>query len=207
AELVGLDGTRTLSSPTALGGSQVSLDFGNNTLVNLNIGAFDVGVGTSALEVNAAGDEVIDLTGETGVLTATFSIFREAAFDNTVGFYETVDANGAVVDPVTGVTLQPGDTGYQAAALANQIDVSLSGENGQLVTGTATLDAGGFLGTFLVADGGIGAVGNDIFFSFGAANGGNDHVRQLGDNTIGFEDIAGLGDADFNDVIVQVSLA
>ena len=203
AELVGFDGTRTISSLTAINASQVALDFGDNTVVNVEIGQFDVGIGTSALEVNAVGDEVIDLTGENGVLTATFSIFREAAFDNIIGFYDTVDANGGVIDSVTGITLLPGDTGYREAALANQIDVTLSGENGQEVTATATLEAGGFLGTFLVADGDFNG---DIFFSFGAANGGDDHVRQLGDNTIGFEDLAGLGDADFNDVIVEFSL-
>ena len=152
AELVGFDGTRTISSLTAINASQVALDFGDNTVVNVEIGQFDVGIGTSALEVNAVGDEVIDLTGEDGVLTATFSIFREAAFDNIIGFYDTVDANGGVIDSVTGITLLPGDTGYREAALANQLDVTLSGENGQEVTATATLEAGGFLGTFLVAD-------------------------------------------------------
>ncbi|MEO0518472.1 MAG: spondin domain-containing protein [Cyanobacteria bacterium P01_A01_bin.116] len=204
AALVGPDGSTTFSTPTALSGTQVALDFGNNTILNLEIGAFDVGVGTSALEVNAAGDEVINLSDETGSLTASFSVFREAAFDNTVGFYQSLDENGAVSDPLTGSILLPGDTGYQAAALANQIDVTLSGQNGQEVTGTATLEAGGFLGTFLTVD--TTDANSDVFFSFGAANGGNDHVRALGDNTFGFEDIAGLGDADFNDVVVKFSL-
>ncbi|MEO1446300.1 MAG: DUF4114 domain-containing protein [Cyanobacteria bacterium J06635_11] len=204
AALVGPDGSTTFSTPTALSGTQVALDFGNNTILNLEIGAFDVGVGTSALEVNAAGDEVINLSDETGSLTASFSVFREAAFDNTVGFYQSLDENGAVSDPLTGSILLPGDTGYQAAALANQIDVTLSGQNGQEVTGTATLEAGGFLGTFLTVD--TTDANSDVFFSFGSANGGNDHVRALGDNTFGFEDIAGLGDADFNDVVVKFSL-
>ena len=83
--------------------------------------------------------------------------------------------------------------------------MTLSGQNGQEVTGTATLEAGGFLGTFLAVDS-ADIVNSDIFFSFGAANGGDDHVRQLGDNTFGFEDLAGLGDADFNDVVVRFSL-
>ncbi|MEO0645451.1 MAG: spondin domain-containing protein [Cyanobacteria bacterium J06650_10] len=205
AVLVGADGSTTVSTPTALSGTQVALDFGNNTTLNLEIGAFDVGVGTSALEVNAAGDEVIDVSGETGSLTANFSVFREAAFNNTVGFYQTLDANGAVSDPVTGSTLLPGDAGYREAALANRLDVTLSGQNGQVIAGTATFEAGGFLGTFLAVDS-ADIVNSDVFFSFGAANGGDDHVRQLGDNTFGFEDLAGLGDADFNDVVVRFSL-
>ncbi|MEO0768250.1 MAG: DUF4114 domain-containing protein, partial [Cyanobacteria bacterium J06649_4] len=206
AVLVRADGSTTVSTPTAISTTQVSLDFGNNTALNLEIGAFDVSVGTSALEVNAAGDEVIDLSNETGSLTATFSVFREAAFNNTIGFYETLDANGAVIDAITGERLLPGDAGYREAALANQLDVTLSGQNGQEVISTATLEAGGFIGTFLAVDS-TDFTSGDVFFSFGAANGGDDHVRQLGDNTFGFEDLAGLGDADFNDVIVRFSLA
>ncbi|MBT9311139.1 beta strand repeat-containing protein [Leptothoe kymatousa] len=204
ALLVQNGNTRT-ATPTALNNGQVTLDFGDNISLNLAIGAFDVGVGTSALEVNAAGDELINLSGESDSLTMNFSVFREAAFDNTVGFYTTVDANGGVTDPVTGAILQPEDAGYQEAALANRVDVNITGENGQVVTGTATLDAGGFLGTYLIANG-TEAAGNDVFFSYGAANGGNDHVRQLGNNTFGFEDLVGLGDADFNDTVVSFTL-
>jgi hypothetical protein len=32
-----------------------------------------------------------------------------------------------------------------------------------------------------------------------------DHIRLLGDNTFGFEDLAGGGDKDFNDVIVKAT--
>ncbi|MEM6453069.1 MAG: DUF4114 domain-containing protein, partial [Cyanobacteria bacterium P01_D01_bin.105] len=205
AVLVGVDGSTTVSTPTAINSTQVALDFGNNNILNLNIGAFDVGVGTSALEVNVAGDEVIDLSNETGPLTANFSVFREASFNNTVGFYQTLDADGAVSDPLTGATFLPGDEGYREVALANQIEVTLSGQNGQVVTGSATFEAGGFLGTFLAVDS-TDIANSEIFFSFGAANGGDDHVRQLGDNAFGFEDLAGLGDADFNDVVVSFSL-
>ena len=34
-----------------------------------------------------------------------------------------------------------------------------------------------------------------------------DHVRLLGDNVFGFEDLLGGGDADFNDVVLQVNFA
>jgi hypothetical protein len=33
-----------------------------------------------------------------------------------------------------------------------------------------------------------------------------DHIRLLGNNTFGFEDLAGGGDNDFNDVIIQAKL-
>jgi hypothetical protein len=34
-----------------------------------------------------------------------------------------------------------------------------------------------------------------------------DHIRLLGDNTFGFEDLFGGGDLDYNDVVVQVNFA
>ena len=33
-----------------------------------------------------------------------------------------------------------------------------------------------------------------------------DHVRLLGDNKFGFEDLWGGGDRDFNDVILQIAV-
>jgi hypothetical protein len=46
-----------------------------------------------------------------------------------------------------------------------------------------------------------------VYFSFlGANSDGLDHVRMLGNNTFGFEDLAGGGDADYNDIIVQLNL-
>jgi hypothetical protein len=45
------------------------------------------------------------------------------------------------------------------------------------------------------------------YFSFMAANpDGVDHIRLLGDNTFAFEDLAGGGDFDYNDMIFQVHL-
>jgi Domain of unknown function (DUF4114) len=34
-----------------------------------------------------------------------------------------------------------------------------------------------------------------------------DHIRLLGDNTFGFEDLAGGGDRDFNDLIIKATFA
>jgi hypothetical protein len=70
---------------------------------------------------------------------------------------------------------------------------------------------------FLIADGtreqflaenpnnqpGVGVL---AYFPFLGANpDGVDHVRLLGDNVFGFEDLLGGGDADFNDVVLQVN--
>ena len=148
----------------------------------------------------------IDLTGLTGQLTATFSVHREAALSNTVGFYITDTADGGIIDALTGGTLTPGDAGYKEAALAKQLNVQLSGENDQVKTFDASIDSGVFLGTFVVIDGVDPAVGEVFFSHQGANSDGFDHIRQLGDNTFGIEDQSGGGDLDFNDTVVSFKI-
>ena len=122
-----------------------------------------------------------------------------------MGFYTTDFDNGGIRDTVTGAVLQPGDIGYQAAALARRLDVQLTGKNNQTSRVFATLPGGAFLGMFLSVDGAVNnttATGEVYFSHAGANSGGADHVKQLGDNTFGFEDQAGLGDADYDDIVV-----
>ena len=48
----------------------------------------------------------------------------------------------------------------------------------------------------------------DIYFTYLGANSDRvDHVRLLGDNTFGFEDLRGGGDMDYNDLVVQVNIS
>ena len=148
----------------------------------------------------------IDLTGQTGTVNVDFRVYREAAMDNTVGFYTTDFIDGGIRDSLTGNILQPGDAGYQAAALANRLAIELTGENDQVNTFSAEITAGGFLGLFLVANGGDPAT-SDVYFSHAGANdNNNDHARLLGDNIVGFEDINGLGDRDYNDFVVEFAI-
>lgn len=162
-----------------------------------------------------AQSELIDLTGLTGpTTTLSFQVFREASFNNVVGLYRVEDTQGRVRDPLTGTLLSPGEVGYQQAALANRVVSNLAGQNGQTRTYSATVATGQLLSTFLVVNGSLDALLDDtpandptIFFNSIAANAdGQDHVRLLGDNTFGFEDILGGGDQDFNDVIVKVAV-
>ncbi|MEM7717349.1 MAG: DUF4114 domain-containing protein, partial [Cyanobacteria bacterium P01_A01_bin.68] len=45
----------------------------------------------------------------------------------------------------------------------------------------------------------------EVYFSFlGANSDGVDHIRLLGDNTFGYEDLPDGGDFDYNDMIVKV---
>ena len=206
-------------------GSQLQFEFVENGTVRT--GTLDIQNGLmTTLDLGDNARLVVDLNGEAaapnllredattidlssyggGDVTLDFSVYREASYDSTLGFYRTDAANGGIMDAMTGEMLQAGDDGYQEAALARQMDVQLSGQNGEISTFSSTMTGGGFLGMFLISDGSDAASGDLLFSSLGA-NGGNDHVKMLGNNTFGFEDMVGLGDRDFNDMVVKVEVA
>ena len=149
---------------------------------------------TAALTTAAINDDLllddaaaIDLTGLTGTSQVRFTVYREAALDNTVGFYTTDFADGRIIiDDVTGATLSPGDEGYEAAALANRLDIQLSCENNQVNTFETTIDNGIFLATYVVIDGVDPAVGEVLFSHQGANTRRFDQIRQVGTNAFGY---------------------
>ena len=147
--------------------------------------------------------ELLSLLGS-GPVTAEFVAESDAAFDNTVGFYVIDDISGAIAG-ADGALLSPEDAGYAEAAVANAVTVF--GEEG------TTVDLAGdvLLAPFLIADGTVAdfqAGSADAFFAFLGANpDGIDHIRLLGDNTFGFEDMLGGGDGDFNDFVLQANFA
>ena len=158
--------------------------------------------------------ELIDLRGETGTKTATFDVYRNAGYNNLVGFYVVENEQGQVFDNF-GNLLNPDDTGYSKAALNNRLtDVNLTGTNGQMESFTAEIKMGQLLASFIVVDGTIEQLTDniimndpDIYFThLGANSDGIDHIRLLGDNTFGFEDLPGGGDLDYNDVIVKTTI-
>ena len=165
----------------------------------------------SAVVVTETSIDLTALSEET--VTVAIEVTREANYNNTVGFYVIENEQGAVKDPLTGQLINPEDAGYQAAALANRIDVTLTGENGQTKRYSADLDTRQRLSSFLVADDSIAALLDDIstndpavyFHYTGANSDGQQHVRLLGDGVFGYEDMVGGGDQDFNDVIVDLS--
>ena len=160
--------------------------------------------------------EIVDLKNLSADVSATFTVHREAAYNNVVGFYVIDDLTGQITDS-TGNTFAPEDTtAYVQAALNNRIaEISLTSSSGRASTFSHTLGAGQILAPFLIVDGTVNALldgdtGNDpaIYFPFLGANSDSvDHVRLFGNNTFGFEDFAGGGDMDFDDVIVQVEFA
>ena len=153
--------------------------------------------------------ESLDLRSIAGSVNANFVVNREASYNNFVGFYRVTDANGGIDTNGDGTAdILPGQDGYVQAALNGRVsDISLNTNNGGTAELNTTLQGGAIYVPFLVADGGFDANNPNIYFAFlGANSDGVDHVRMLGDNTFGFEDLRGGGDKDFNDMIVKVNL-
>lgn len=149
--------------------------------------------------------EVIDLNLKEGLLSANLIVNREAAYDNTLGWYRVTDLNGGIDTNGDGqIDLRPGDPNYAKVAVEQRVDLS------------SGVTSGGFLAPFLIADGTpeefLAQNSSNqhrhapiAYFAFLGANPDQfDHVRLLGDNTFGFEDQFNGGDRDFNDLVVKV---
>lgn len=154
---------------------------------------FDV----DGLPVGQGGNEdVVNLLDE-GDLRIEVSAEVNAGFTNIGGFYRAIDAEGTVIDPISGEEVAVGDEDYADAALASSIVEIGDGE-----TSALNLEAGSVYVPYLLA--------NEVrFFSaYAEANpGGIDHVQSAGENSFGFEDLVGGGDGDFNDYIISFDVA
>lgn len=187
-------------------GSGNSTDF-KDLVVKLQSTNDPLSLGTK-LQGNADGSEVIDLRYQTTDVTAKFSVYREAAFNNLVGFYQVDDATGKIG------TLNPGDAGYAQAAMSKRVaDIDLRANNQQIATfENKKFSPGAIFAPFIITNGVtveqvLNGQINQVYFAYLGANSDKvDHVRLLGNNIFGFEDISGGGDRDFNDVIIKVDL-
>ncbi|MBD2342344.1 DVUA0089 family protein [Calothrix sp. FACHB-156] len=156
--------------------------------------------------------ELIDFTDFKGQsIQAVLPIVKsEAAYKNTVGFYRVENEQGTVLDTLTGQLLNPGDSGYTQAALRSASANGMS-FNHQSEGMSYILQGGSIFAPFIIANGTMQQmldpdISNDVsvYFSYHGANkDGVDHIRLLGNNTWGFEDLVGGGDKDFNDIVVQ----
>jgi len=158
--------------------------------------------------------ELIDLRDVSGLVNADFSVYREAGFNNEVYFYEIDNLEGSIDN------LNPTNpTDYLQGALNNIVKDELTGEvikfsadNNQVQTGNFTIASGAILAPMIVINGDLSQLtdsnpNNDpeVYFPYQGVNSdGVDHIRLLGDNTFGFEDLSGGGDFDYNDMIVQI---
>lgn len=194
------NGKARIATISVLEDDGANLDFGNGTRILLKTAlTMDapnlVASGTNKRDDGAA----IDFSTHVGATSEVkFTIYREAAYDSTVGLYIIDDLTGAVT--VNGNTFMVGDEGYEAAALQRAVDVTLKGENNGVSTFKATVD--NFLyGTFISVENSK-LNSTETYFSYLGANKGNDHVKLLGNNALGFEDLPSLGDADYNDLVI-----
>ena len=152
---------------------------------------------------------LLDLRGFTGAVQTTFTVNREAAFDNFVGFYQVTDAAGGIDITGDGIAdITPGEAGYTEAAIGARADaVALTTANLTESVFAAAVAGGSLYAPFLIANGTPeGFSASRVYFGFGAANPrGVEHVRVV-DGAIGFEDTFGGGDLDFNDMVVEMAV-
>ncbi len=194
----------------------------NDLLLNVKLTSADSLLGTP-LQGQQQG-ELLDLRNPSlqgRQLSANFVLNREANFNNTVGFYKIVDASGSIDQNNDGtIDFRPGDAGYAQAAIQQRVDnINLTVGNKATATISSQLLGGSLFAPFLVSQGSAeqflnqnpnNQSGQDslAYFAFLGANPDKvDHIRLLGDNTFGFEDLFGGGDKDFNDVVVRVNFA
>ena len=149
-------------------------------------------------------DFMIDLSSVSSIST-TVQTSRSASYNTDLFFYRVADAQGSVIDAVTGTWIRPGESGYKDAVEANKVsNITLSRQDNQSASESFTLQSDGFM-LGLVAT--VANTGN-TFYSFTAANAdGYNHFKYLSANKVGFEDVFGGGDRDHNDLIIDLSFA
>lgn len=153
--------------------------------------------------------DLIDTTsfaaGTTVTVSGSFS--RSADDESTLRFYTVTGRDGGVQDPVSGKTLLPGEPGYADAAQnsANLLDTSgseLQIKNQAIESFSFDVEAGLMLAPLI-----INSTTEEEYFLYAAANrDGLQHYTGYGANGWGVEDLFGLGDADYDDMIVRFSV-
>ncbi|WP_017655813.1 DUF4114 domain-containing protein [Fortiea contorta] len=191
------------------GNGNFSLSF-PNLVVNLQATnqPLDSGLSNTSGQQGATNAELLYVTDK---VNATFVINREAGYDNFIGFYKVTDETGTI--NINGTVYKPGDSGYTQAAINSRV-AGFTGINQATVTAQGKFSPNAIFAPFIIANGDPSTYisrENPVYFSFLGANPNSDkqvnHVRLLGNNTFGFEDLPNGGDQDFNDVIVRVNLS
>jgi hypothetical protein len=161
--------------------------------------------------VDNTGSKSQDLSSKK--IDANFTgVTADAKFHNYAGLYRVEDNRGTVIDPIDNKSYQPGDGGYISAALRASknigVEIDRSGKSDSF-----KLTGGSLYAPFVVADGRIDDVLNSknsattprVYFNYIKANvDSTEHIKLLGANKFGFEDMFGGGDRDYNDLIFQV---
>ena len=199
-----------------LSASESSISF-NNLVINFKATNDSLLLGTGLQDKKEG--EVLDLrdvnTSLFSKVKADFVVNREAAFNNFVGFYKIENEKGDI-KRADGSIVSVGQAGYIQAAVGfgKVADIDLSVDNQSTQTSSGIFTAGSIFAPFIIINGNKDAIldnnaSNDpaVYFAYlGANSDGIDHVRLLGNNTFGFEDLPSGGDFDYNDFIVKVNL-
>jgi RHS repeat-associated protein len=153
---------------------------------------------------------IFDLTSvvNTTSVQTSFEVKRDASFNNHVGFYKIEDAQGSIL--VGTALIKPGEAGYRQAIGQGRIaGIDLVGTNGQTTTSNGSFQGGALYAPFLIANASAAnADFSNIYTAYSLGNADKvEHIRLLGDNTFGFEDLFGGGDRDYNDVIIKATFA
>jgi hypothetical protein len=191
-----------------------AVDF-KDMVVNIQASNQDLLIGTN-LQSSRQG-EVIDLRNITQEVRVNFIVNREAAFNNFVGFYEIVNENGGIdINGDGRADILPGQGNYIQAAVNNRITgIDLSVANQGTANFSTNLRPGVILAPFMIVNNNPSPILDNnpnnnpqVYFPFLGVNAdGVDHIRLLGNNTFGFEDLVNGGDFDYNDMIVRVNFA
>ncbi|MBC6430546.1 DUF4114 domain-containing protein [Nostoc sp. HG1] len=190
-----------------------STDF-NDLVVKINLSDQALPLGTN-LQGQFQG-ELIDLRDVEQSVQAEFNVYREASYNNYVGFYQVTDENGGIDTNGDGnADVLTGQAGYIQAAVSSRVaGINLSVSNQGSASFTGTFQPGAIFAPFIIVNATPDALldnnsSNDpaVYFPFLGANSDNtDHISLLASNTFGFEDLANGGDKDFNDLIIKVNL-
>jgi hypothetical protein len=162
------------------------------------------------------------------------SVASSAAFDNFVGLYEVSSSLGGIDTNGDGIAeLLPGDAAYAKAAIGKRVSDFTIRTGGNASNDTTSANFGNvfltgdkFYAPFVIANLGnstpedfllknpnnqaaTGISDQVAYFGITSANPDRvSHLRSLGNNTFGFEDLPGnlgLSDNDFNDAVFQVN--
>ncbi|MEH2389735.1 MAG: DUF4114 domain-containing protein, partial [Nostoc sp.] len=186
----------------------------NDLVVNINLTNQALPLGTN-LQGQFQG-ELIDLRDVQQSVKAEFNVYREASYNDYVGFYQVTDPNGGIDTNGDGKPdILAGQAGYIQAAVRGRVaGIDLSVKNQGTATETGIFQPGAIFAPFIIVNAKPDALldnnsSNDpaVYFPFLGANSDHtDHIRLLASNTFGFEDLANGGDKDFNDLIIKVNL-
>ena len=161
-------------------------------------------IGT-ALQISD-GIELIDLTNQIGTVKTSVEVTRDADYDNLIGFYAIHNADGGI--KVNDEIINPDDSRYKQAVLENRITSLDLLHTSNQAEFNGTFQGGSIFAPFIIVDATLNQALNnsaELYFAFSSANTDKfDHIRLLGDNIFGFEDLPNGGDKDYNDLIIEM---